>query len=165
MSFVTVAWKSADPPEPDTERVAAAGATLTVRGDTVNGKPLLGTPPTVTTTFPVVAPIGTFKATLVPFQICAVPRVPLNVTVLVPWVGPKFVPVIVTPIPSNPDAGAMLVMTMGVTVNLAALLATPLKVTTKSPVVAPAGITTVMVVGLQLDGVRFTPLKARKPAD
>jgi hypothetical protein len=66
--------------------------------------PLLATPPTVTTTFPVVAPVGTGTAMLVALQLVGVPAaVPLNVTVLVPCVIPKFVPVIVTGVPTAPD--------------------------------------------------------------
>ena len=71
-------------------------------------KPLLGCPPTVTTTFPVLAPVGTGATTLVALQIVGVAIVPLNVTVLVPWVAPKFVPVIVTMVPpaAGPAVGA-----------------------------------------------------------
>jgi hypothetical protein len=36
--------------------------------------------------------------------------VPLNVTVLVPWLEPKLVPVIVTVAPAPPDVGDRLVM-------------------------------------------------------
>ena len=36
--------------------------------------------------------------------------VPLNVTVLVPCVEPKFVPVIVTDVPTAPDVGLRLVI-------------------------------------------------------
>ena len=51
---------------------------------TVNAEPLLATPPTFTTTFPVVAPVGTEVAMLVALQVVIVAVVPLNVTVLVP---------------------------------------------------------------------------------
>jgi len=70
---------------------------------TVKLTPLLAAPPTVTTTFPVVAPLGTATAMLVALQLVGVPAVPLNVTVLVPCVAPKFVPVIVTEVPTGPD--------------------------------------------------------------
>jgi hypothetical protein len=70
---------------------------------TVKFTPLLATPPTVTTTFPVVAPVGTGTTMLVGPQLVGVPAVPLNVTVLVPCVAPKFVPVIVTDVPTGPD--------------------------------------------------------------
>src|SRR5215470_15461288 len=51
---------------------------------TVNELPLLATPPTVTTTLPVVAPAGTVATMLVPDQLVVTAVVPLNVTVLVP---------------------------------------------------------------------------------
>src|SRR6266849_608017 len=79
-------------------------------GATVKLDPLLATPPTVTTTFPVVAPLGTGATMLVPLQLVGVANVPLNVTVLVPWVVPKFVPVIVTDVPTVPDVGFRFVM-------------------------------------------------------
>jgi len=53
-------------------------------GSTVNVTPLLATPPTVTTTLPVVAPVGTFATMLVALQLVGVAAVPLNVSVLVP---------------------------------------------------------------------------------
>jgi hypothetical protein len=84
--------------------------------------PLLAVPPTVTTTFPVVAPVGTAATMLVALQLVAVAAVPLNVTVLVPWVAPKFAPVIVTLVPTSPDVGLKLVMLgagAAVTVTLA----------------------------------------------
>ena len=65
--------------------------------------PLLAAPPTVTTTFPVVAPLGTGTTMLVALQLVGVAAVPLNVTVLVPCVAPKFVPAIVTEVPTGPD--------------------------------------------------------------
>lgn len=46
--------------------------------------PLLATPLTVTTTFPLVAPLGTGTAMLVALQLVGVAAVPLNVTVLDP---------------------------------------------------------------------------------
>ena len=71
--------------------------------------------------------------------------VPLNFTVLVPWVEPKFVPVIVTEAPTAPDVGDKLVMLgAATTVNEEPLLATPLTVTTTFPVVAPVGTVATM---------------------
>jgi hypothetical protein len=91
--------------------VPAVAVTLAGGPVTVNAIPLLATPPTVTTTFPVVAPVGTRITMVVAFQLVAVPAdVPLNVTVLVPCVAPKFVPVIVTDVPTTPDVGFRLVM-------------------------------------------------------
>ena len=63
------------------------GLTLVMLGlvaVTVKPTPLLVCPPTVTTTFPVVAPVGTGATMLVPLQLVGVATVPLNVTVFVP---------------------------------------------------------------------------------
>ena len=68
-------------------------------------RPLLFTPPTVTTRLPVVAPVGTVATMLVALQLVGVAAVPLNVTVLVPCVAPKFVPVTVTEVPMTPEVG------------------------------------------------------------
>lgn len=56
-------------------------------GVTVNRTPLLATPPTVTTTLPVVAPAGTWTVILTELhEVTAIDpaEVPLKVTVLVP---------------------------------------------------------------------------------
>src|SRR5215469_9723795 len=127
---------------------------------TVNATPLLATPPTVTTTFPVVAPLGTGATMLVALQLVGVAAVPLNVTVLVPCVDPKFAPLIVIDVPTAPDVGLWLVMlgAAAVTVNATPLLATPPTVTTTFPVVAPLGTGATMLVALQLVGVAAVPL-------
>jgi hypothetical protein len=97
------------------DRLAIAGAGTV----TVKLTPLLACPPTVTTTFPVVAPLGTGAAMLVALQLAGVAAVPLKVTVLVPWLAPKFEPAIVTEVPTGPEAGDKLLMTgAGVVVPL-----------------------------------------------
>src|SRR6266576_408813 len=125
--------------------VAVVAAPLTVNEPllvTVKATPLLGTPPTVTTTLPVDAPAGTGTAILVALQLelAGVAVVPLKVTVLVPGVAPKFVPAIVTDVPTAPEVGFRLVMVGAgtVTVKLTPLLATPPTVTTTLPVVGVA---------------------------
>jgi hypothetical protein len=60
------------------------GLRLEMFGLTVNVTPLLATPPTVTTTFPVVVPVGTGAVMLVALQAVGVAVVPLKVNVLVP---------------------------------------------------------------------------------
>lgn len=71
------------PTGPDVgDRLLMVGPTITV-----NATPLLGVPPTVTTTFPVVAPAGTGTMMLASFQFVGVAVTPLNVTVLEPWPG------------------------------------------------------------------------------
>lgn len=80
---------------------------------TVKLMPLLGTPPTVTTRFPVVAPIGTATVMLVVLQLEGAAATPLNVTVLVPCDAPKFAPAITIEVPTGPDAGLKEVMLGG----------------------------------------------------
>lgn len=51
----------------------------------------------------------------------------LNLTVLVPCVDPKLVPVIVTVVPTDPEVGERLeIVGVGSTVNALPLLSTPL---------------------------------------
>src|SRR5258708_33197892 len=76
---------------------------------TVNAAPLLFNPPAVTTTLPVVAPVGTVATIDVAVQLVVVVAVVvLNFTV--PWVVPKLHPVIVTDAPTPPVLGDGLVM-------------------------------------------------------
>ena len=74
---------------------------------------------------PVVAPVGTGTVMLVALHAVGVPAVPLNVTVPVPCVAPKFAPAMVTELPTTPDVGLRLVILGGggVTVKLMPLLA------------------------------------------
>src|SRR3989441_8430805 len=91
--------------------------------------PLLATPPTVTTTLPVVAPAGTGTTMLVAAHVVGVAVVPLKVTVLVPLVAPKFVPVIVTGVATGPLVGAWLVMLGAVVVVTVTSLSAPVVAT------------------------------------
>jgi len=71
---------------------------------TVKAHPLLAVPNTVTTTLPVLAPVGTDTVMLVGLQaLAAAAATPLNITVLVPWVAPKLVPVMVIDVPAGPE--------------------------------------------------------------
>src|SRR5258708_7422845 len=83
------------------ERLEIFGA-----GTTVKAVPLLTEPPTVTVMFPVVAPVGTGTTSEESDQLVAVPVVPLNVTVLVPWLAPKFAPNICTGVVIGARVGA-----------------------------------------------------------
>jgi|ERR671924_2166311 hypothetical protein len=132
---------------------------------TVKLTPLLATPPTVTATLPVVAPVGTGTVMLAALQAVGVAAVPLNVTVLAPWVEPKFVPVIVTDVPTAPDVGLRLVMVgaLALTVKVIPLLAVPPTVTTTLPVVAPAGTGATTLEALQLVGEAAVPLNVTVP--
>ena len=129
-------------------------------GRTLNAVPLLATPPTVTTTLPVVALVGTGTTILVADQLVGVANVRLNLTILVPRVAPKLVPVIVTTVPTAPLVGERLVMVGGgaSTVNAAPALGTPPTVTTTLPVVAPAGTGTAMLVADQFVVAAVVPL-------
>jgi len=60
---------------------------------------------------------------LVLLQLVGVAVMPLNVTVLLPCVEPKFVPVIVTAVPTGPPPGGLNVLIAGVTVKAEPLLA------------------------------------------
>jgi hypothetical protein len=133
---------------------------------TVNEEPLLFTPLAFTTTFPVVAPGGTVATIDVAVQLpMVVAAVPLNFTVLVPCVVPKFVPVIVTDAPTAPVVGDKLVMLgAATTVNEEPLLFTPLAFTTTFPVIAPVGTVATIDVAVQFPiVVAVVPLNATVP--
>jgi hypothetical protein len=137
---------------------------MAVSVGTSNATPLLGPPATVTTTYPVVATLGTEVTIVVALQLNTVAAVLLNVTVLLPCVAPKLLPVIVTLVPGMPTATERLVMVGGgATVKLLPLLFTPLARTTTFPVVAPTGTDTLMRVALQLVGVPTVPLNETLP--
>jgi len=78
---------------------------------------LLDSPPTVTTTLPVVAPAGTGTTMLDADHEVGVAAVPLNVTVLLPLLAPKPLPLIVTAVATGPLDGDRLVM-VGATVTV-----------------------------------------------
>jgi len=83
-----------------------------IPGPAVTAKliPLLATPPTDTTTLPVVAPCGTTATMEVGLQFKKyVVGVPLNVTVPALEREPKFEPDIVTGVPTGPDVEDRLV--------------------------------------------------------
>lgn len=79
-------------------------------GRTVKETPLLLLLETVTTTFPVVAPVGTVATMLDALQLVMEAVVPLNLTVLEPCEFPKLEPAIVTDAPTAPDVGVKLDM-------------------------------------------------------
>ena len=136
------------------------------RRDHCEVTPLLLTPLVFTTTFPVVAPVGTVATIDVALQLpIVVAAVPLKLTEPVPWVEPKFVPVIVTDAPTAPEVGDKLVMLgAATTVNETPLLFTPLAFTTTFPVVAPVGTVATIDVALQLPiVVAAVPLKLTEP--
>ena len=125
----------------------------------MNVTALLATPPTVTTTDPVVAPAGTGAVIEVLLHTEGIAVVPLKVMVLLPLVVPKLLPAIVTTVPTGPRIGdKLLILGAELTVNVTALLAAPATVTTTGPVVAAAGTGTVMELLLHAEGIAVVPL-------
>src|SRR5215467_2125518 len=126
---------------------------------TVKSTPLLAVPSTVTTTLPVVAPLGTGTTMLVEVQLVGVTAMLLNRTELDPWLAPKFAPEIVTEVPIFPELGlSPLMLGAGTTVKVTPLLWMPPTVTTTGPVVAPDGTGTMITVELQFDTGASVPL-------
>src|SRR5207253_9801566 len=119
---------------------------------TVNFTPSLATPPAaVTTTLPVVAPLGTVAVILLaPQLVIVVALVPLNFTFPFPRLGPKFDPAITIDDPTAPVFGVNDVMLgAAVTVKVTSLLGEP-TVTTTLPVDAPGRTVAVMLEAPQL---------------
>lgn len=136
------------------ERLVMLGANPTMKGAA-----LLANPFTVTTTFPLVAPVGTGTVMLPLAQLVGEPATPLKVTV--PGELPKFAPAMVIEVPTGATDGDRLLM-LGAppTLNAIPLLTWPLTVTITFPVVAVAGTTAVMMLSFQLVVAAVTPLKA-----
>lgn len=101
----------------------------------------------VTTTGPVVAPLGMKATILVSLQLVIPNGAPLSETVLDNCPEPKLVPVIVTEAPNSPDVGFKVVMVGAGILKFALLLVTPPTLTTTTFVpVKPAGtVTTILV--------------------
>jgi len=85
---------------------------MTMGFATVKVTELLAVPPTVTTTLaaPFASPDGTTATIDVLPQLVVDAVTPANVTVLLPFVPPKFFPVIVTDVPDGPAVGEILVI-------------------------------------------------------
>lgn len=77
---------------------------------TVKVTPLLAVPLTVTTTFPVVAPLGAVAVMLVELKLVIVPVVPLKVTVAFDLFVPKLLPAMTTEEPTAPVFGVRLLI-------------------------------------------------------
>jgi hypothetical protein len=135
---------------------------------------LVAVPPgVVTEILPVVAPVGTVAVICVAeFTVNDVALVVLNFTTLVVKLAPltvplKFVPVIVTDVPTGPKVGVNELIVgagTGVTVKLVALVFCPAAVYTWiGPVVAPAGTTAVALVVVAFVGVTRLEVLKRTP--
>ena len=126
-------------------------------GVTVKLAALVAVPSSVVTVMrPVVAPKGTVAVTVPELLTVNVDTFPPSETAAAPA---KFVPVIVTPVPTGPLAGVKEVMA-GVTVKRVVVFKGPLPgvVTVMGPVVAPAGTVVVIVPGGLSVKVAVTPL-------
>jgi hypothetical protein len=137
-----------------------AGETLVMLGVGKNVKfaLLLALPTAVTTTGPVLAPLGTGTVIWESLQLLGEATVPLKVTALKPCAKPKVVPAIVTLVPDGPVEGERL-MIFGTTVKLTLLLFIPPTAMSNGPVLEPAGMGTVTCVLPQLEGAAAVPLK------
>ena len=130
---------------------------------TVKRRKLLTWPLTTTATPPVMAPAGTGTVIDVALQLVGLeagePCWPAKRTRLLPWVSPKLAPAMVTGLPIGPVVGERLEMVgAGVgTVKFTALVAKPLTVTTKDPLLAPAGTDVTMLELLHDDAVAEKP--------
>jgi hypothetical protein len=80
---------------------------------------------------------------------------PLKETTLVPWVAPKFVPLMVNVVERGPEVGETVMFATWV--KATPLLATPPTVTTTLPFPGLPNEGTVILVSLQLVGVRVKP--------
>lgn len=130
---------------PDTPLV---GANELITGAGTKLVPLVPTPVEVVMVIgPMVALVGTWTVTDVAVHGgTTVASVPLNLTVLVPWLPPKFVPVMVTEVPTAPPPGVNeVIVGGGRTVKLVPLVAVPPGVVTvRVPVAAPLGTVVLM---------------------
>src|SRR5256885_7538661 len=79
-------------------------------GPVMKFMPLLGTPATVTTTLPLVAPDGTGATILVALQLVGKAVAPLKVSALSACVAPKLAPEILTSAPAPAELGLRLVI-------------------------------------------------------
>jgi hypothetical protein len=126
---------------------------------TVKAEPLLACPLTVTVTWPVLAAFGTVTPIDVLLQLVIAAAAPLKRTALLPWLAPKFCPLMVTAAPVAPLVGESDVMLgPGLTVKVSPLLVVPPATIVTGPVVAPPGTGTTMPESLQLVGVATVPL-------
>jgi hypothetical protein len=112
---------------------------------------------TTTVTGPVVTLLGATAVMVVLVQLVTAAATPLKLTVLLPWVSPKFVPLMLTEVPGRPVFDDKLVMLgVGITVKLTGLLPIVPTCTYTFPVHAVEGTATVIEVSVQLSGVTET---------
>lgn len=109
--------------------------------------------------FPMDTPAGTGATICVLLQLRGVAAMPLKLTVLLPCVLPKLIPLMATAVPTPPAAGVKLLMD-GATEKDAELAMPPtVAATISGPGCSPKGTVAVMLVLFQLLGVTVTPPK------
>jgi hypothetical protein len=158
---------TAPKPEPEIVTDAPAEAAIdetleiTSAGLTVNGVPLLASPLTVTTTFPLLAPEGTDAVMVVGPQNQMLAASPLKVTVLLPRTVPKLLPLMVTVLPGDAKGGEIPVTTGGRLTNekLTGVLV-PLEVVTVTLAVPGTLAVTTKAAVIWLGFTTFTRLTA-----
>lgn len=106
--------------------------------------------------------LGTIATMLVLLQLVTTAVDEPNITELVPWLEPKFNPVMVTELPAGPDVGDMLLM-LGATKKKTPLLERPRAVTTTLPLVALFGTSVAILVSDQFVTGSDTPLRVIVP--
>src|SRR5258708_3561405 len=101
---------------------------------------------TTTATAPSGTPAGTVTTMLPALHEVIAALMPPKVTVLVPWVAPKFEPAMVTEKPIGPDAGVRLVID-GATTVTSGLISTKCSVHTSAFVAAALRVAAAAIVG------------------
>jgi hypothetical protein len=133
------------------------GEIAEMTGVTVKTSPFVEAPFTTTVNSPVNAPVGTGATSVVLLHEVGVLGTPLKRTMLVPWLVPKFEPLIVTAVPTVPETGKKFEIA-GETVKITWLLLYPPTVTITGPFVAPVGTGTTTELFAQLTGDVLIPL-------
>lgn len=144
----------------DVPAVAGLGDIPVMAGRMVNEvEEVTVTPATVTLIPPEDVPVGTGTTIDVALQLVGVAAVPLKFIVLEPWLDPKFVPVIVTAVPTPPEVGEMAeIVGAGTIVNRELLLiAPPTSTVTLTLGVCKVDVVNPIEVFPQLDGLTPIP--------
>ena len=133
----------------------AAGENAVIVGATTKLVAVVAVPTALVTEMgPVVAPAETGTTIAVAVSLVVLATVPLNLTVA----PARFVPVIVTEVPTVPLVGVKPAIA-GLTVKLEAVVTVPAAVVTEiGPVVAPTGTATVIVDAVSVAGFAVVPL-------
>ena len=104
---------------------------------------------TATATAPAERPVGTVHLRVVSDQEVQVAGVPLNATLDEPWVEAKYLPFMVTAVPTVPDVGESELIRGGSTAKFFPFDGPTVVVTATGPVLAPSGTVHLRVVSDQ----------------